>query len=93
MIIFLMEMIHIIGIMVDCCEETCRHCVHAEYLRTREKAPEDRAVARTGRPVFAHINEKTRGTWRRDRQNILYWCYLHGSRARARTRKSPHTGE
>ncbi len=83
--IFPLEMIRITGIMVDCCEETCRHCVHAEYLRTREKAPEDRPD-RTA--FFARINEKTRGTWRRDRQNILYWCYVHGSRARARIREA-----
>ncbi len=79
-----------IGTLVDCCEDTCRHCVHAAYLRTCEKVPEDRATARAVRPIFAQINEKTGGTWRRDRQNILYWCFVHGSRARARTRKGPH---
>ncbi len=30
------------------------------------------------------------GTWQRDRQNILFWCYRARSRARARTRKGPH---
>ncbi len=30
-----------------------------------------------------------KGTWKSDRENILYWCYEHvGSRARARIREA-----
>lgn len=55
-----------------------------------EKAPELAATAARGRPLFARFKPSMRGTWRKDRQNILFWSYRAGSRARARTRKGPH---
>ena len=55
-----------------------------------EKAPEHGATAPRGRPLFAQFKPSMRGTWRSDRQNILFWSYRAGSRARARMRKGLH---
>ena len=41
-------------------------------------------------PRTASFRPHFRGTWRKDRQNILFWSYRARSRARARTRKGPH---
>ncbi len=70
-----------------CCEDGCRACVHAAYLRKTRKSTGARShsTART-----ASFRPGLRGTWRRDRQNIRFWIYRVGARARARTRKGPH---